>query len=58
MNTPFDKEMNVAQVAWRKQHVKTAKHGRQNGKQRPWILPETRWEDGFWQKATLTLPWP
>ena len=48
MSNPFDQEMNAAQVAWRKHHVKTSEQGRQNGKQRPWILPASRWEDGLW----------
>ena len=48
MSNSFDQEMNTAQVAWRKHHVKTHEQGWQNGKQRPWILPDTQWEDGLW----------
>ena len=44
----LDQEMNAAQVAWRQHHVETSEQGWQNGKQRPWILPAPRWEDGLW----------
>ena len=48
MSNSFNQEMEAAQVAWRKHHVKTRDQGWQNGKQRPWILPAPRWEDGLW----------
>ena len=48
MSRTFNREVEAAQVVWRKHHVKTSKHGRQTGKQRPWILPASRWEEGLW----------
>lgn len=48
MNSEFDEEMNVTQTAWRARHVRTKKHGFQNGRQRAWILPRDNWEEGLW----------
>ena len=44
----FDKEMNVAQKAWRKRHVSTQEKGMQNGREYPWILPQENWVEGLW----------
>ena len=40
--------MNAAQVAWRRRFVSTPEPGTQNGKTRPWILPEENWVEGLW----------
>ena len=48
MSNAFNREVEAAQVVWRKHHVETSEHGWQNGKQRPWILPKTHWEKGLW----------
>lgn len=48
MSNAFNREVEAAQVAWRKYHVEVSEYGWQNGKQRPWILPKTHWEEGLW----------
>lgn len=48
MSNAFNREVEAAQVAWRKHHVETSEHGWQNGTRRPWILPQTHWEAGLW----------
>lgn len=44
----FDAYMNTYQVAWRQSQNLPEGEGRQNGKQRPWILPEEHWQYGLW----------
>jgi len=39
--------MEEQQVSWRAKHVASDEHGNQNGKTRPWILPEELWEEGL-----------
>lgn len=46
--TDFNKEMERHQVAWRQKHIADERHGTQNGKMRPWILPSELWEEGLW----------
>ena len=44
----FDSEMEALQIGWRAEHVDTSEPGVQNGVARPWILPDSRWQDGLW----------
>ena len=44
----FDRWMEDRQVEWRASHVSTKEWGRQNGVERPWILPRNSWEQGLW----------
>lgn len=45
----FDNDMNDWMVKWRKKHITDKRHGYQNGKKRPWILPIELWEEGLWE---------
>lgn len=44
----FDTFMNGYQVDWRKSNLTSLEWGSQNGKHRPWILPNELWEEGLW----------
>ena len=44
----FDKQMSDHQTAWREKNCGAYEPGRQNGRQRDWILPKDRIEDGLW----------
>ena len=44
----FDSYMSDYQVARRRSHVLSSEWGRQNQRQRPWILPYALWEEGLW----------
>jgi len=45
----FDSEMNEWMVRWRKDNIEDKRHGDQNRKKRPWILPKELWEEGLWE---------
>jgi len=53
----FDKVMAQQQVTWRQKHVADKRHGEQNGKARPWILPVELWEQGLWPGSGYVQPW-
>ena len=44
----FDQWMTRHQIEWRKANVKSKERGRWQGRQYPWILPESLWEEGLW----------
>ena len=44
----FDRLMNLHQTEWRKDNVVSTEHGRWQGRQYPWIMPESSWEEGLW----------
>ena len=44
----FDRRMNLHQIEWRKANVVSTELGRWRGRQHPWILPESSWEEGLW----------
>lgn len=48
MSNAFNREVEAAQVAWRKHHVETREQGLYKGKPYPWLLPTSRWEDSLW----------
>lgn len=54
--TTFDKQIEAQQIAWRNQYIDTQEMGVQNGKKRPWILPEQLWAEGLWDGIKKTLP--
>jgi hypothetical protein len=54
----FDAEMNEWMKAWRKKHINDKRHGRQNGKERAWILPKENWEQGLWEDIRTGSPNP
>jgi hypothetical protein len=56
LRTNFDKQIEEQQVKWRKENIDTEEMGFQNGKQRPWILPENLWEEGLWPNVKESLP--
>ena len=43
----FDRWMNLHQIEWRKANVASTGLGRWRGRQYPWILPESSWEEGL-----------
>ncbi len=51
-----DSAMNEAQVAWRAKYVATSEAGSQNGKERQWILPRRRWQEGLWHGIRSGAP--
>ena len=44
----FDRLMNLHQIEWRKANVASMGLGRWRGREYPWILPESSWEEGLW----------
>lgn len=54
----FDLVVGEQQVAWRRRHVASTEHGRQNGVARPWILPMRFWEEGLWPGIRTGSPDP
>ena len=52
----FDRSLEAHQVAWRREHVADQRHGTQNGKSRPWILPAELWREGLWPEIRESLP--
>ena len=44
----FDRWMSLHQIDWRKANIVSTGHGRWQGSQYPWILPEGSWEEGLW----------
>ena len=52
----FDKQIEEQQVAWRKLHIATGELGIQNGKKRPWILPQYLLLEGLREPIRKTLP--
>ena len=44
----FDDQMKSHQTEWRRNHVASKECGQQNGRRRPWILPQELWEEGLW----------
>jgi len=54
--TDFDNQIEVQQIAWRKKSITSKEMGVQNGKERPWILPQHLWMEGLWDGIKKTLP--
>lgn len=52
----FDADVQRRQVDWRLKHIGNQEHGKQNGVERPWILPENLWKDGLWEGIKDSLP--
>lgn len=52
----FNKSVEDHQVAWRQEHIRDQRHGVQNDKVRPWILPAELWEQGLWPGIRDSLP--
>ena len=56
----FYEQMNGHQTEWRRNHVASKEYGQQNGRRRPWILPQELWEEGLWpgirSKSDNSLP--
>ena len=43
----FDR-LNLHQIEWRKANVASMGLGRWRGREYPWVLPESSWEEGLW----------
>ncbi|MCG3179677.1 MAG: hypothetical protein BIFFINMI_02018 [Phycisphaerae bacterium] len=54
--TDFDAWLTDHQVAWRRRNVRDQRMGKQNGLERPWILPAALWAEGLWPGIRESLP--